>query len=121
MPSALLRTKLFVPPVRSELVTRRRLIGRLDEGLVQGRRLTLVSAPAGFGKTVLLSEWVAARRQTDGPLQVAWLSLDNGDADGVICFKTICRTISSMRSRFGPAVFPVATVMDLVPAAFGRP
>jgi len=70
----LLKTKLYIPPPRPELVSRPRLIERLNEGL--HRKLTLISAPAGFGKTTLVSEWVAA---CDRP--AAWLSLDEGDND----------------------------------------
>ena len=70
----LLRTKLHVPPLRPKLVSRPRLMERLSAGL--HRNLILVSAPAGFGKTTLLSEWVAG---TDR--RVAWLSLDPGDND----------------------------------------
>ena len=69
----LLRTKLYTPPVRPGLVSRQRLIERLNEGLRLGRRLTLVSAPAGFGKTTLLSDWL--KRVPNA----AWLSLDEGD------------------------------------------
>ena len=58
MPTPLLQTKLYIPPVRPEMVLRPRLLERLDEGLRLGRKLTLVSAPAGFGKTTLLSEWI---------------------------------------------------------------
>jgi LuxR family maltose regulon positive regulatory protein len=64
----LLQTKFYVPPVRSNLVPRRHLIERLDEGLRLGHRLTLVSAPAGFGKTTLLSEW-ASRRVSESASQ----------------------------------------------------
>ncbi|MBL7065249.1 MAG: hypothetical protein ISS49_13735 [Anaerolineae bacterium] len=53
MATLLLKTKLYIPPVRPELVPRPRLIERLNAGL--HRKLTLVSAPAGFGKTTLLS------------------------------------------------------------------
>jgi LuxR family maltose regulon positive regulatory protein len=74
MGTSLLATKLHVPSVRSELVPRPRLTGRLDEGLE--RKLTLVSAPAGFGKTTLVSEWV-----TSCETPVAWVSLDEGDND----------------------------------------
>ncbi len=70
----ILATKLYVPPRRSRVVLRPRLDERLNEGL--GRRLTLVSAPAGFGKTTLIAEWVAGCA-----LPVAWLSLDEGDSD----------------------------------------
>jgi len=57
LPTPLLTTKLYIPPVRPELVPRPRLTERLDAGL--HRKLTLISAPAGFGKTTLLSEWAA--------------------------------------------------------------
>ena len=55
----LLETKLHLPPVRYELVSRARLLERLNTGLEQ--KLVLVSAPAGFGKTTLLSAWVATQ------------------------------------------------------------
>jgi LuxR family maltose regulon positive regulatory protein len=74
MTAVLLSTKFHIPAVRPELVPRPRLIERLNAEL--HRRLTLVSAPAGFGKTTLLSEWVASCGRS-----VAWLSLDAGDND----------------------------------------
>jgi len=70
----ILATKLYVPPPRPQLVPRRRLIERLNEGM--HRKLTLLSAPAGYGKTTLLSEWIAACERP-----AAWLSLDDGDSD----------------------------------------
>jgi LuxR family maltose regulon positive regulatory protein len=76
MATPLLITKLCIPPSRPSWVPRSRLIERLDEGLRTGCRLTLVSAPAGFGKTTLLSEWVAGCGHP-----VAWVSLDEGDND----------------------------------------
>jgi LuxR family maltose regulon positive regulatory protein len=82
MSTPLLATKLYVPPPRPNLVPRPRLVERLNDGLRRGHRLTLVSAPAGFGKTTLLSEWVA---DLDRP--VAWLSLDQDD-NGPLRFAT---------------------------------
>jgi len=76
MATPLLKTKLYVPPIRPELVSRRRLIERLSAGL--GRKLTLISASAGFGKTTLLSEWVGACGRP-----VAWVSLDESDNDPI--------------------------------------
>ncbi|HYO44991.1 MAG TPA: LuxR C-terminal-related transcriptional regulator [Candidatus Limnocylindrales bacterium] len=76
MPAPLLATKLFIPSPRRSLVPRPRLIHRLDAGLAAGHRLTLVSAPAGFGKTTLVGEWVAGCGRP-----TAWLSLDEGDSD----------------------------------------
>jgi LuxR family maltose regulon positive regulatory protein len=80
MPSPLLETKLYVPRSRRGLVPRPRLRERLDRGIAS--KLMLVSAPAGFGKTTLLAEWLAAGRAApaaDWP--AAWLSVDQGDDD----------------------------------------
>ncbi|MGI8520247.1 MAG: LuxR C-terminal-related transcriptional regulator, partial [Actinomycetota bacterium] len=74
MSTPILTTKHYVPPPQPKVVLRPRLIERLDEGL--HRRLTLISAPAGFGKTTLLSGWVAGCQRP-----AAWLSLDDGDND----------------------------------------
>src|SRR3954467_11223343 len=74
MPTALLATKLYIPPPRPDMVLRSRLIERLNEGL--HHKLTLISAPAGFGKTTLVSAWLATCERP-----AAWLSLDNGDSD----------------------------------------
>ncbi len=70
----IISTKLHIPRSRTALVARPRLIRRLDEGL--NRILTLVTAPAGYGKTTLLGEWAATREEP-----VAWVSLDAGDND----------------------------------------
>ena len=78
MPTPILATKLYVPPPRPKAVLRNRLIERLNEGLSANHKLTLISAPAGFGKTTLVSEWVAGCKRP-----VAWLSLDEGDNDPV--------------------------------------
>jgi LuxR family maltose regulon positive regulatory protein len=74
VPVQLITTKLSVPRRRPDLVPRPRLIERLDEGAQRG--LTLISAPAGFGKTTLLSDW---SRQSEWP--VAWICLNDGDND----------------------------------------
>jgi LuxR family maltose regulon positive regulatory protein len=79
MSMPLLTTKLHIPPCRPGFVSRPRLVDRLEEGLRMGRRLALLSAPAGFGKTTLLSEWIHRARQETLP--VAWLSLDEDDND----------------------------------------
>ncbi|HJY65710.1 MAG TPA: BTAD domain-containing putative transcriptional regulator, partial [Streptosporangiaceae bacterium] len=79
-PAALLETKFYVPRSRRDLVPRPRLAERLDRGTAL--KLVLVSAPAGFGKTTLLTEWLAAGPA--GPAderRAAWLSLDRADND----------------------------------------
>ncbi|MBL7065917.1 MAG: tetratricopeptide repeat protein [Anaerolineae bacterium] len=91
MSSPLLKTKLYIPPVRPEVVPRPRLIERLNARLLHKRNLTLISAPAGFGKTTLLSEWVShletrflGKNLVSGPRPpVAWVSLDEGDNDPI--------------------------------------
>jgi len=75
--SPLLLTKLAVPPARTSLVPRPRLSKRLEEGL--GRKLILISAPAGFGKSTLLGTW--ASELIGRPLPDAWFSLDSADND----------------------------------------
>jgi LuxR family maltose regulon positive regulatory protein len=81
METPLLQTKLYIPPPRPKSVLRSRLIERLNEGPRSGRKLTLISAPAGFGKTTLVSEWVHAMGKATAPIAAAWLSLDEGDND----------------------------------------
>jgi len=80
MSTTILATKLYIPPARLKVILRPNLIERLNEGL--HCKLTLISAPAGFGKTTLVSEWVAGCKRP-----VAWLSLDEGDNDPT-CFLT---------------------------------
>jgi LuxR family maltose regulon positive regulatory protein len=110
MSTPTLATKLYIAPPRPNVVLRPRLIEQLNKGHPSGRRLTLISAPAGFGKTTLVSEWIddcrllnadweseqtiltpqsktpalhAARPRGAGVgnLKFAWLSLDEGDSD----------------------------------------
>ncbi|MEE4354607.1 MAG: LuxR C-terminal-related transcriptional regulator [Desulfatiglans sp.] len=72
----ILRTKLYVPQPRPDLVQRTHLIDQMNKGI--NHKLTLISAPAGFGKTTLLSEWIS---QSEMP--ATWISLDKSDNDPV--------------------------------------
>ena len=82
MGTPIAHTKLHVPPVRMELDSRPHLVARLDEGLGRGCRLVLISAPAGFGRTTLLGEWVHSLQASDHPAaRIAWLSLDESNDD----------------------------------------
>jgi LuxR family transcriptional regulator, maltose regulon positive regulatory protein len=85
-PTPTVTTKLLIPPAPRHLIQRRRLLDTLDEGIREG--LVLLSAPAGAGKTVLLSSWIAAR-QLPGP--PCWLSLDGDDNDA-------CRLLEDLLS-----------------------
>jgi LuxR family maltose regulon positive regulatory protein len=72
----LLETKFYIPVPGTNLVSRERLLRVIDEGIKAGKRLTLISAPPGYGKTTLLGEWIFEKN-----LSVAWLTLDEGEND----------------------------------------
>ncbi len=97
MSAPILATKLYTPKLRSNVVIRPRLIERLNEGL--RRKLTLVSAPAGFGKTTLISEWLA-----ENPLPAAWLSLDEGDNDPVRFLMYLVAALQTKADTIGEGV-----------------
>ena len=101
----MLTTKLHVPSPRPGFVPRPRLLGRLDEGLAQ--QVTLVCAPAGFGKTALLADW--AHR---GARSVAWLALDAGDNDPARfwrhCAAALDRVLPGIAERVVPLLGPPA-------------
>jgi len=102
MSTPILATKLYIPPPRAKIVLRPRLIERLNEGLSSGRKLTIISASAGFGKTTLVSEWVASCERP-----VAWLSLDEGDNDStrfLICLIVALQTLALRSPRRGSKV-----------------
>ncbi|GHO46263.1 LuxR C-terminal-related transcriptional regulator [Ktedonospora formicarum] len=83
-PGLLLSTKLQPPQPHSSLIPRKHLLARLNGALE--RKLTLLSAPAGFGKTTLMGQWLAGLRASQpetASVEVAWLSLDHGDNDPI--------------------------------------
>src|SRR5262249_10195073 len=91
MTTPILATKLYIPPPRPSVVPRPRLITRLNEGL--HRKLSLISAPAGFGKTTLVTEWLV-----DCERPTAWLSLDEDDGDParfLLCLVAAMQTIAA--------------------------
>ncbi len=79
----LIKTKLFIPQRHSGLVSRPHLLNKLDQGAQKA--LTLISAPAGYGKTTLLSEWIDClqKMESPSPWTVCWFSLDQGDNDPI--------------------------------------
>ena len=95
--SPLLETKLYIPKWRPGLVPRARLIERLDQGIE--RKLTLVSAPAGFGKSTVLAEWLAASPATERP--AAWVSLDQSDNDPAFFWAYFIAALQTIRSGVG--------------------
>src|SRR5712691_1591797 len=100
MSTPLLATKLYIPPPRPNVVLRPRLIARLNEGL--HRKLTLIAAPAGFGKTTLLSEWVAICQRP-----VAWLSLDEGENDPTRFLVYLVAALQTIAATIGAGVVGV--------------
>jgi LuxR family maltose regulon positive regulatory protein len=100
MLTPILATKLYIPPPQSEIVLRPRLSTRLDDGL--HRKLTLISAPAGFGKTTLVSEWLAG-----GQRLAAWLSLDDGDKDLTRFLTYLVAALQTIAAHIGDGVLGV--------------
>ena len=90
----ILSTKLYIPRPRPNLVSRRRLTQRLTDGL--DRKLTLIAAPAGFGKTSLLSEWIP-----QSPRCVTWLSLDDADNDPTRFWTYVIASIGKIHPDLG--------------------
>jgi LuxR family maltose regulon positive regulatory protein len=91
----LLATKLYIPLWRSSWVSRSRLLDRLNQ--VNKGKLTLVSAPAGFGKTTLLAEWVAAV-----PMRpIAWVSLDPSDNDPAVFWTYLITALQNIQPSLG--------------------
>src|SRR6266571_2711688 len=97
MPTPILATKLYIPRLRPNVVSRPRLLERLNEGL--HRKLTLISAPAGFGKTTLVSEWVEGIERP-----AAWLSLDEGENDPARFLTYLVAALQTIAATIGEGV-----------------
>src|SRR5687767_3357134 len=102
MSTPILATKLYIPPPRPKVVGRPRLIEQLNEGLLSSRRLTLICAPAGFGKTTLVSEWVTGYGRP-----TAWLSLDEGDNDSTRFFTYLIAALQTIAPHIGKGLLDV--------------
>src|SRR3990172_2566508 len=94
MSTPILATKLYIPPPRPKVVLRPRLIERLNEGL--HRKLTLISAPVGYGKTTMLSEWIPQSERC-----VTWVSLDDGDNDPVRFWAYFIAALQMLDAKIG--------------------
>jgi len=100
MPTPILATKLYIPRLRPNVVSRPRLIERLNEGL--HRKLTLIAAPAGFGKTTLVSEWLAGCERP-----AAWLSLDERENDPTRFLMYLVAALQTLAATIGEGVLGV--------------
>jgi LuxR family transcriptional regulator, maltose regulon positive regulatory protein len=94
--SSLLETKLFAPKAKADLIPRPELLTQLDKGLEV--KLTMLSAPAGFGKTSLLSSW-----QASTGVSLAWVSLDEGDNDIKQFWLYVCAAFGKLESSLSRA------------------
>jgi LuxR family maltose regulon positive regulatory protein len=132
-PLHLLSTKLAIPAVCSNLVARPRLTNQLDSAIVQGRRLILISAPAGFGKTTVLVDWLAARSSElrvksselsqAQPTQnsklltqnfgVAWLALDDDDNQLGRFLAYLITALDRVRPDVGAAAWAMLRAADI--------
>src|SRR5215216_5269536 len=100
MSMPILATKLYIPPPRPNAVPRTSLIACLNAGL--HGKLTLIAAPAGFGKTTLVSAWIALC-----DWQVAWLSLDEGDSDPTRFLTYLVAALQTIAPTIGEGLLSV--------------
>ena len=129
-PLSTLSTKLHIPSPRADALLRMRLIQRIENGVHEGRTLTLISAPAGFGKTTLISAWLQ-----QGQRRAAWLSLDQNDNDPIRFWRYVIAALQTIEANWGvsalamliapqpPPLESVVTTLinDLAASAAGAP
>lgn len=108
--NSLLSTKLFIPQARylHDVLPRPRLVERLQRGL--SRKLTLISAPAGYGKTILLTEWIPQSERC-----VCWLSLDETDNDLTRFLTYFIAALQMLKADFGQALLVMLQSPQLPP------
>jgi LuxR family maltose regulon positive regulatory protein len=118
MPTSILATKLYIPRPRLNVVHRPRLIERLNESRPSGRKLTLISAPAGYGKTTLLSEWIPQSERC-----VTWVSLDDGDNDPLRFWSYVIAALQMLDAEIGsnalalmrtPVLPPIEAILTIL-------
>ena len=108
----LLKTKLYAPPPRGDIVPRTHLVQRLTDGLRGGSSSTLISAPAGYGKTTLATEWL---RGVVPP--VVWLSLDEADNDLAVFLSYLILAMQQVDSSIGRTVQMALDMAETPPPA----
>ncbi len=107
----LLTQKLFIPTLPVKRVERPALLQRLDDGLAAGRAVTLISAPAGYGKSTLAAEWAAQSQRA-----VAWLSLDETDDNPLHFFAYLIAALQRVDPQVGAALQPILAAGQMPPA-----
>ncbi len=114
MKTRILATKLHIPLLRPSMVPRPRLQEHLTLGLQENHKLTLVSAPAGYGKTALITEWLHSRLGSD--LSAAWLSLDPADNDPLRFFSYWISAFQQVNPAFDGGLPSLLDLPKLPPA-----
>ena len=109
---SLLTTKLYRPGTTPNLVTRPRLTQQLDEALRQGHPLVLIAAPAGYGKTTLVTDWLS-----QASIPAAWLSLDEGDNDPVRFFTYVVAALQTLDAKIGQSLLGMLHTIPQSPEA----
>src|SRR5512134_3759917 len=102
MPDPLLMTKVSLPKLRHMLVPRKKVLRQLSEGVQEGHLLTLVSAPAGYGKTTTLRMWVE-----EAGCPVAWVTLEKSDNDLKQFFTYVLTALGQAEENLGQAALEV--------------
>ncbi len=111
---SILSTKLFIPTIPPDVIHRPHLIEQVTAGLKAGHSLTLVSAPAGYGKTTLLAEWIAAYQA-----QIAWLSLDEHDNNELRFWKYFITALQTVSQSSGQKALQILeSAQDIDPQIF---
>ena len=107
MTDQLLTIKLYAPPLRQGLVNRPRLMQKLNQGLQMGSRLTLIAAPAGYGKTTLALEWLENLKRP-----YTWLSVDRDDNHPAQFLGYLIAALERMDKKIGEQIWPVVEALD---------
>jgi LuxR family maltose regulon positive regulatory protein len=99
MLSRLIKTKTNIPAFKRNLILRKRINDALSDGIRTGRKLTLISAPAGFGKTTMVYEWLETCK-----IPAAWISLDENDSDAIRFLTYLIAALQTLISGVGDGV-----------------
>jgi LuxR family maltose regulon positive regulatory protein len=116
IPPAVLTTKLYRPGTTPNLVTRPRLTQQLDDALPRGHSLILIAAPAGYGKTTLVTDWL-----DKAGIPSAWLSLDEGDNDPVRFFAYVVAALQTLDAKIGQSLLGTLHTIPQSPEALVDP
>jgi LuxR family maltose regulon positive regulatory protein len=115
MDPSLLITKLYTPKPRADWIDRKHLVRALEKGLGAGSHLTLVCAPAGYGKTALVTSWLANRSPAAPHSSAVWLSLDEGDNDPLRFFTYLLAALRQVLPDVGEATISVLDLPNCPP------